>query len=153
MKIHALTFQGKKDKIVREEFLMLLEIEKLNLKKGIYSFDSPLNDVAKNIQLIQGSTLPDQLYSQVILASHSGNSDISYFKNLDRLEIGDLATLYYKNYKNEYKLVHIYQELKDGSIIIHRDKKQDHLILITCDKRNKHLQNVYVFLRYSSTVY
>ena len=95
MKIYALTFQGKKDKIVREEFLMLLEIEKLNLKKGIYSFDSPLNDVAKNIQLIQGSTLPDQLYSQVILASHSGNSDISYFKNLNRLEIGDLATLYY----------------------------------------------------------
>ena len=48
MKIHALTFQGKKDKIVREEFLMLLEIEKLNLKKGLtfkrcskkYSIDS-----------------------------------------------------------------------------------------------------------------
>ena len=44
----------------------------------------------------------------------------------------------------------IYQELKDGSIVIRREKKQDHLILITCDKRNTNLQNVYVFLRYSN---
>lgn len=151
-KINALTFQGKKDKIVKEEFLMLLEIKKLNLKKGIYDFASPLNDVSKNIQLINGSTFPDALYSNVILASHSGNSKISYFKNLERLEMGDSAILYYKNYKYEYKLVNIYQTLKDGTIVIHREKKKHHLILITCDKKNKNLQNVYVFLRYCSTI-
>lgn len=149
-KINTLTFQGKKDRIVKEEFLMLLEIEKLNLKKGIYDFNSPLNDVSKNVQLINGSTFPDTLYSNVILASHSGNSKISYFKNLERLEMGDSAILYYKNYKYKYKLVRIYQELKDGSIVIRREKKQNHLILITCDKRNTNLQNVYVFLRYSN---
>lgn len=103
---------------------MLLEIEKLNLKKGIYDFNSPLNDVSKNVQLINGSTFPDTLYSNVILASHSGNSKISYFKNLERLEMGDSAILYYKNYKYKYKLVRIYQELKDGSIVIRREKNK-----------------------------
>lgn len=144
-KIHALTLEKKTDTVLKVPFFMILEIDKINLRREIYPLDSPLNTVSKNIQLIEGSVLPDQLYSNVILASHSGNSHISYFKNLEKLEIGDTAFLYYQSNYYTYKLVTCYQEIKDGSIVIHRKKKRNHLILITCDKQNKQLQNVYVF--------
>lgn len=138
---------NKKEEINYYDIFMVLEIPKLKLQKEIFDFNSDLNDVSKNILLVQGSTMPNKMYSNVILASHSGNSDISYFKNLDKLIIGDYANLYYEKNKYEYKLVDIYNENKDGTIVIHRDKKQDNLVLITCDRKNNNLQNVYIFER------
>lgn len=135
------SFQEKKE----DDYLGVLEIPKLNLKRGFYSLNSKKNNVDKNIQVIETSLMPEVEYSNLILASHSGTSKISYFKNLYKLKVKDIAYVYYNEKKYTYELVDIYNEKKDGTITIKRDFKQTNLTLITCDKKNKHLQNVYIF--------
>lgn len=135
------TVQEKKE----DEYLGVLEIPTIHLKRGFYSITSKKNNVDKNIQVIETSLMPEEKYSSLILASHSGSSKISFFKNLYKLKLKDIAFIYYKEKKYTYELVNIYNEKKDGTIAIRRDKEQTNLTLITCDKKNKTLQNVYIF--------
>ena len=95
--------------------------------------------------MIETSTMPDIENGNLILASHSGTSSISYFKNLYKLEKGDIAFIYYKDRKYAYELIYQYNEKKDGTIAIRTEKNQTNLTLITCDKKNNTLQNVYIF--------
>lgn len=129
----------------KEDYLGVLEIPKISLKRGFYSLTSKKNNVDKNIEVIETSLMPEEEFSNLILASHSGSSKISYFKNLYKLELNDIAYIYYNEKKYTYELVAIYNEKKDGTITIKREYNQTNLTLITCDKKNKHLQNVYIF--------
>lgn len=139
------TFFKIEKNAVDNEILAILEIDKIHLKKELFALDSTLNTVSENIEVIKGSTMPDVKYSNLILAAHSGNSSIAYFSNLNQLEIGDTAGVYYKNNKYIYILVNTYSEQKDGTITIHRGSKKSNLTLITCNKQNKELQDVYIF--------
>ncbi len=129
----------------KDSYIAVLEIPKINLKKGFYSLNSTLNNVDKNIQVIETSKMPDIENSNLILASHSGTSKIAYFKNLFRLEKEDIAYIYYKGKKYEYQLQYVYNEKKDGNLSIRREMNQTNLTLITCDKKEKDIQNVYIF--------
>lgn len=129
----------------KDDYFGVLEIPKISLKRGFYSLTSKKNNVDKNIQVIETSLMPEEEFSNLILASHSGSSKISYFKNLYKLELNDIAYIYYNEKKYTYELVAIYNEKKDGTITIKREYNQTNLTLITCDKKNKHLQNVYIF--------
>ena len=124
--------------------IAILEIEKLNLKQAIYPRTSEENTVAKNVELIEKSTMPDQPNSNFILAAHSGNTKIAYFKNLDELTLGDTAKIYYNNQTYTYQLINIYPEEKDGNITIRRQKNKSHLTLITCSKTKDHIQDIYI---------
>lgn len=137
----SVSTEEKKEK----EYLGVLEIPKISLKRGFYSLTSKKNNVDKNIQVIETSVMPEEKFSNLILASHSGSSKISYFKNLYKLELKDIAYIYYNDKKYTYELIDIYGEKKDGTITIKREYNQTNLTLITCDKKNKHLQNVYIF--------
>lgn len=128
-----------------EDYSGVLEIPKINLKRGFYNLDSKQNNVNKNIQMIETSLFPDVKFSNLILASHSGNSRISFFKKLYKLDIQDIAYVYYNTQKYTYELVDKYDVVKDGTVEIKRNKSQTNLTLITCDKKNKTLQNVYIF--------
>lgn len=128
-----------------ENYIGVLEIPKINLKRGFYDLSSKKNTVNKNIQMIETSLLPDVKASNLILASHSGNSKISFFKNIYKLDIQDIAYVYYNNIKYTYELVDKYDVVKNGTVEIRRNKSQTNLTLITCDKKKKHLQNVYIF--------
>lgn len=127
------------------DFIGVLEIPKINLKRGFYPLDSKKNNVDKNIQIIETSLFPNVEKSNLILASHSGSSKISFFKNLYKLKLGDKSYIYYNEKKYVYELQNKYDELKDGKILIKRDKNKTTLTLVTCDKKNKTLQNVYIF--------
>ena len=71
-------------------YIGVLEIPKINLKKGIVDKTSASNNVNKNIYTLKETTLPDeQINSHIILAGHSGNSYISFFKNLKKLSLKD----------------------------------------------------------------
>jgi len=78
-------------------YLGVLEIPSISLKRGFYSFHHPDNTVEKNIQVISKQCLPFENCS-FILASHSGSSNISFFKHLDQMHLGDIAVLYYQNH-------------------------------------------------------
>lgn len=77
-------------------YIGTLEIPKINLNKGFTAIDSAYNTVSKNIEVVKGSTYPDKVNGNFILAAHSGSSYLAYFKNLYQLTIGDIA---YVNYQ------------------------------------------------------
>lgn len=132
------------DNKTKEKYVGILEIKKIKLKRGFYSIDSNNNNVDKNIMVINSSDMPDVNLGNLILASHSGNSNISYFKNLDKLEIGDIASIYYLKNKYDYKLVNYYEVDKNGGVQIIKNNDVNCLTLITC-KKNTNKQLVFIF--------
>jgi LPXTG-site transpeptidase (sortase) family protein len=123
----------------------VIEIEKINLKQEFYPNDKEKNNVDKNIQVIETSQMPEQINSNLILASHSGNSSIAYFKHLDKLKINDSVYIYYKNKKYKYIIYDNYEVEKTGYLEIKRKQDKTTLTLITCKKgTNKQL----VFIGY-----
>ena len=56
-----------------ENYIAVLEIPKINLKRGIYDKSSNLNNVNKNITILKDSIMPSgDNASHILLASHSG---------------------------------------------------------------------------------
>lgn len=125
-------------------YIGILEIPKINLKKGFVDPNSIHNNVDENITIINTSTFPNVEKGNFILAAHSGTGYISYFKNLYQLTINDYAYIYYQNIKYTYKIVNIYKEPKIGKIPIYRDFNETTLTLITCTKNDESTQTVYI---------
>ena len=121
-----------------------IEIPKINLNKGFTDINSPYNTVNKNIQVVNHSTYPDVSGGNLILAAHSGNSYLAYFRNLYLLNIGDKAYINYNSHKYTYKIVNIYTQEKTGKIAIYRDASKTTLTLVTCTKNDKFHQTIYI---------
>lgn len=121
------------------DYEKIIEIPKINLKKGIYNKNSKYNNINYNIEILKES-MSNNTYN-LVLAAHSGNSKISYFKNLDKLNIGDNIYIYYNQTKYTYK-INNYQEIKKGSSL-YVDKTKSQLLLITCKKNSKDIQLVF----------
>lgn len=128
----------------------MLEIPKVNLKKEVYPEDPIKNNVDKNIEVIEGSSMPDKVGGNLILASHSGDSNIAYFKHLDMLTFNDEFYIYYKNKKYKYVIGDIYDVEKSGYVEIKRDRSKNATTLITC-KKNTNKQTVYIGYLVSSS--
>lgn len=135
--------EDKISKIESNGYLGVLSIPKINLKQGFYEYSSPLNTVDKNIEVIETSKMPDVLNGNLILAAHSGNSEIAYFKHLEQLQIQDAVYVYYRSKKYKYVINDIYAKEKTGYIEIIRDKNKNTITLITC-KKNTNLQSVFI---------
>lgn len=130
-----------------EPYLAILTIPKIGLERGFYDKNSKLNNVDYNILFHKESDYPDEENSNVILASHSGTSSISYFKKLYQLEKGDIAYITYKNNTYTYKVKSIYYEEKDGKLAIYTYKDKNTLTLITCTKDDNTKQTIYILER------
>ena len=130
--------------INKEEYLGILEIKKIKLRKGFYKLNSNLNNVDKNIMIVSSSDMPDVNKGNLILASHSGNSSVSYFRYLDKLDMGDIASIYYLGKKYDYKLINYYDVDKNGIVQIIKNNDINTLTLITC-KKNTNKQTVFIF--------
>lgn len=128
----------------KEEYIGILEIKKIKLKKGFYKLNSNLNNVDKNIMIVGSSNMPDVNKGNLILASHSGNSSVSYFRYLDKLDKRDIASIYYLGKKYDYKLNNYYDVNKNGSVQIIKNNDINTLTLITC-KKNTDKQTVFIF--------
>lgn len=125
-----------------EEFnyIGVIKIPKISLERGLVSPYSYQNNVDKNIAFVEPYSLPDKQYGNVILASHSGNSSVSYFRKLDKLSINDEVIIDYNKESYIYKIVDIYDVEKMGKAIIKRNRYKNTLTLITCrDGTNKQI--------------
>ena len=116
-----------------------IEIKSLDIKKELYNIESINNNVDKNITILKESVLPDKSDSIIFIAAHSGTSNISYFKDLNKLNIGEeiKLTLYNKEYK--YIVKEKWEEKKNGYINVNKEK-QNQLILTTCSPTNEKKQ-------------
>ena len=131
-------------KVPNYNYIGVLEIPKINIKRGFLNINDKGNNVNKNLQVIKGSDMPDVKNGNLIIAAHSGNSYISYFKNLYKLSNDDIAYVYFNNIKYTYKVAGKYDVEKTGKIVIHRDNKKNTLTLITCSQTDKTKQIVYI---------
>ena len=129
---------------IKMNYIGYLSIPKINLNKGFTSKEDKYNDVSKNIEILSSSDYPDKENGNVILASHSGNSSISFFNKLYMLEIGDMAYIDYNKSKYTYQITNIYQVDKTGKVEIKRNKNKKTLTLITCTKNDNLTQTVYI---------
>jgi len=129
----------------KDDYIGYLEVPDVNIKRGFVALNSKYNSVSYNVMLIKGSTMPDEENSNLILAAHRGNSSVSFFNNLYKLNDGALAYVTYNNHKYTYKLVNRYEEPKDGSLTIRRNGEVRTLTLITCTRDNKQTQTVFIF--------
>ena len=132
------------EKIEKEPYLAVLKIDKIKLEKGIYNISSKNNNVNKNIQLLKESDMPDKENGNVIIAGHSGNSYMAYFKNLVKLNNGDEAKIFYNGKTYIYNLIKSYEVDKTGKVALVKNKDKQTLTLITC-KHNTNKQIVFVF--------
>ena len=117
---------------VKYDYIAVLKIPKINLEKGLVEKNSKYNNINYGVQILKESDSPDVINGNVILAAHSGTANISYFRNLDKLDKGDDAIIYYQGNTYNYKVVKKYDADKTGKINIKRDRNTSTLTLITC---------------------
>ena len=132
--------EKKEEKI---NYIAVLKIPKIKLVRGLVERNSYQNNIKYNVQILKDSSMPDEDKGNVILAAHSGNARISYFKNLDKLAIGDDISIEYNSVIYNYKVVDIYLIDKTGTAEIIRDKNKSTLTLITC-KHNTNKQIIVI---------
>ena len=85
-----------------DDYNFILNIPDINLSVKVYDYDDERNNVDKGIYLVKDYDFQGK--NSLILASHSGSSSISYFKNLNQLKENclffiekDLFNYYYIN--------------------------------------------------------
>ena len=128
-----------------ENYIAYIMIPKIELNRGIYSITSTLNNVNKNIYVHPASTFPNNVSgNNLILASHSGSSSISYFKKLYKLELEYDVYLEYNGKTYHYKIKNIYTVLKDGTVALRVKQNVSTISLITCTKGDSKTQTIYI---------
>ena len=110
----------------KESYLGVLEIPKIDLKRGFYSYSSKQNDVDSNIEVISSDCFPGDACS------------------LNELQLEDVATIYYNNTFYDYVLKNIQHVKKNGTISLVQPKESE-LVLTTCNKTDNSLQDIYIF--------
>lgn len=123
--------ENKKVNETNYDYIAVLEIPKINLKRGL-SQDKYYNNVNRNVEILKGSTMPNISKGNFILAGHSGSGRVAYFRNLNKLTIGDISYIYYGGIKYTYKVNNIYDIEKTGTATITRDLNKTTLTMITC---------------------
>lgn len=137
------TKEETKKETPKIEYLMVLEIPKINLKKGLNNINSKYNNVSYNIQILKESSMPDIENGNLILAGHNGSSSVSFFRNLEKLKKDNDVFIYYNGFKYRYKIDKFYDVNKTGKVSIKREYKTS-ITLITCKKGTNDKQVVYI---------
>lgn len=140
---------------VKEEtynYIGVLEIPKINLKRGFFDIDDKNNHVNKNIEVLQNSDMPNVSDGLLAIAGHSGSGITAYFRNLHKLKVDDHIYIYYDNVKYIYQVVKYYEEDKDGVISIEKYDVST-LVLTTCSPTDDNKQLVVLAKLINKTEY
>lgn len=118
------------------DYIAVLEIPKIELKKGLVSTESYMNNVNYNIEILKPYSMPDDKYGNMILASHSGNSRVAFFDDLESLSVKDNIYIYYNQKKYHYKIINKFERFNDGTMLVSKNPRETILTLVTCSKKN-----------------
>jgi len=135
--------EKKEETKVEINYIAVIKIPKIGLEKGLASKGSYYNNVNRNIQILTESDMPDKEKGNVILAGHSGNSSVSYFRKLNKLENNDEVIISYNGKDYVYRMVNSYEIEKNGYAHILRNAEKTTLTLITC-KHNTNKQLIVI---------
>ncbi len=126
------------------KYVGYLEIPKIDFNKGFYPKDSKQNDVDKNLLLVKEASYPNIAKGNLIIAGHSGDAWNSFFDNLYKLAVGDIAKVKFQGKTYTYKFVNIYKVSKTGTIAIYRNSNRTTLTLVTCTNHDSKTQTIYI---------
>lgn len=124
--------ETKKEESNLYEYIAILRIPKINLKRGLVDKNSKYNNIKCNIMIHKSSDSPSEEGGNLILLAHSGNSNISFFKYLYKMKLDDIIYLDYNNNTYKYKLINIYDIEKNGKAPIRKNTTKSSITLITC---------------------
>lgn len=137
-------YQLARNKPKEDDYLLTLEIPKINVKREVFKVSSSKNNVNMNIKILKESDMPDKENGNIFFAAHRGNTKVSYFENLHKLIKGDKVIVTYKNKKYEYIIDDYFLTEKNGTITLNLDENKKSIGLITCSKEEKDKQIVFV---------
>lgn len=110
-------------------YLDKIIIPKINLNESFIIGNKAMNKL-NYIQLAPYTNLPSDDDAYLIFMAHSGNSKISYFKNIDKLEFGSKIIVNYK--ANTYTYL-VYNKIiispKNTEALYYKPRT---LVLLTC---------------------
>ena len=127
-------YEKEENNEANNDYYAILEIPKLNLHKVLYNPENNQNNVNYNIEILKQSKFP----FFIVLAGHSGTGKTAYFKDLIKLDIDDIITIYHKKRQYTYKIIEIWQENRDGDIDLSPISLRS-LVLTTCTKKDQQL--------------
>ena len=116
------------------EYTAVLEIPKIGLKRGVVDSTKNFNSINYAISVDNNSNYPSE-NGNFILYAHSGNSNIAFFHNLNKLAKNDDIYVYYEGIKYQYKVLRKYDIEKTGKANIIGSKKDKYITLITCNQQ------------------
>ena len=122
----------EKKNVQYSNVIATIEIPKISLRRSLYKIGSNENNVNKNIEILKDSNMPDIKNGNFILAAHNGNTSVGHFKNLHKINIGDLVTINYNGQDYTYEISKKYDVLKTGTVMVKRNKEKNTITLITC---------------------
>lgn len=136
-------------KNITYNYIGRLKIPSINFNRGFVSYGTSGNNVDQNIAIMEGSTYPDDAYSNFILAGHNGSRWNAFFTNIDKLSLGDKAYVTYKGKQYSYSLVKKYKDRQGDGVTLYRHSSKKQLTLITCSRPD--YQTYYLVLVFELT--
>ena len=124
-------------------YTAIIEIPKINLKRGVVDSTKNFSSINYAISIDKNSNYPNE-NGNFILYAHSGNSNIAYFRNLNKVNKNDSIYIYYSGVKYEYKITNKYTIEKTGTANVISSKDKKYLTLITCSQEQKNKQIILV---------
>lgn len=124
-------------------YTAVLEIPKINLKKGLVDSTNNFSSINYAISVDKNSNYPNEK-GNFILYAHSGNSNIAYFRNLNKVNINDDIYVYFNGIKYHYIIYDKYDIEKTGKTKVITKKDDNYITLITCNQERKGYQVVVV---------
>ena len=134
------TEEPNKEPTVVYKYVGRLIIEKIKLDQGFLKLGDSGNTIKYNVAVVPGSEYPTIEASNLILAAHNGpaSKNNTYFRNIDKLKNGDIATVQYANKQYKYSLVKRYTSPKNHytvkTVKIPKNSLVKQLTLITCNR-------------------
>ena len=129
--------EEKKETTSNITYTAVLEIPKINLKRGVVNNTKNFRSINYAISVDNSSKYPDE-NGNFILYSHSGNSSIAFFNKLYKVDKDDDIYVYYNGIKYHYKVVKKY----DIEKTVISSKSDKYITLITCNQSRNGYQIV-----------
>lgn len=124
-------------------YTAIIEIPKINLKRGVVDSTKNFKSINYAISVDSISKYPNEI-GNFILYAHSGTSNISFFRNLNKVNINDKVYVYYNGIKYEYEIFKKYDIEKTGKAGILTTNSEKYITLITCNPNKKGYQVVVI---------
>ena len=139
------TNEGVKEENINKSinYTAVLEIPKINLKRGVVDNTKNFKSINYAISVDGNSNYPNEK-GNFILYAHSGSSNISFFRNLNLVDVDDNIYVYFNGVKYHYVIYKKYDIEKVGKAKIINSSDEQYITLITCNPDKKNYQIVLV---------